>query len=65
MDLTPYLAFYNGERAHQGLDHRTPNFVYESGEGGGTIILNKYGSVTKLTILISSWQKCFWFSING
>ena len=43
--LTRYFAFYNGERPHQGLDYRTPDAVCESGEGGGAMIVDKYGSV--------------------
>jgi putative transposase len=43
--LTRYFAFYNGERPHQGLEYRTPNVVYESGKGGGAMIVDKYGSV--------------------
>lgn len=43
--LTRYFAFYNGERPHQGLNYRTPDAVYESGEGGGAMIVDKYGSV--------------------
>lgn len=47
--LTRYFAFYNGERPHQGLDYRTPDVVYESGEGGGAMIVNKYSSVPEQT----------------
>jgi len=43
--LTRYFAFYNGERPRQGLEYRTPNVVYESGKGGGVMIVDKYGSV--------------------
>ena len=46
--LTRYFTFYNGERPHQGLNYRTPDVVYESGEGGAMIV-DKYGSVPKLT----------------
>lgn len=44
-----YFAFYNGERPHQGLNYQTPDVVYQSGEGGGAMIVDKYGSVPKLT----------------
>jgi putative transposase len=30
---------------NQGLEYRTPNVVYESGKGGGAMIVDKYGSV--------------------
>jgi putative transposase len=47
--LTRYFAFYNGERPHQGLNYRTPDVVYESGEGGDAMIVDKYGSVPDTT----------------
>ena len=43
--LTRYFAFYNGERPHQALNYQTPDVVYESGEGGGAMIVDKYGSM--------------------
>lgn len=43
--LTRYFAFYNGERPHQGLSNKTPNVVYASGMGGGTMIVDKYGDL--------------------
>lgn len=46
--LTEYFVFYNGERPHQALNYRTPNAVYASGEGGGAMIIDKYGSVPAL-----------------
>lgn len=46
--LTRYFAFYNGERPHQALNYRTPDAVYESAEGGGAMIVDKYGSVSEL-----------------
>ena len=49
--LTRYFAFYNGERPHKGLNYRTPDAVYESGEGGGAMIVDKYGSVTALGLI--------------
>lgn len=42
--LTQYFTFYNGERSHQGLNYRTPDVVYETGECGGAMIVDKYGS---------------------
>ena len=44
--LTRYFAFYNEERPHQSLDYQTPDVVYASGEGGGAMIVDKYGSVS-------------------
>ena len=51
--LTRYFAFYNGERPHQSLNYQTPDVVYASGEGGGAMIVDKYGSAT-VTPLITS-----------
>ena len=45
--LTQYVSFYNTERPHQALSYKTPSVVYETGTGGGAIILNKYGSSDK------------------
>jgi putative transposase len=40
--LTKYFAFYNGERPHQALGNQTPDAVYQSGVGGGAVIVDKY-----------------------
>jgi len=44
LGLTEYFAFYNGKRPHQGLGNRTPDAVYESAEGGGAWIADRFGS---------------------
>ncbi len=41
--LSEYFTFYNGERPHQSLSNQTPNRVYESGQGGGAMIVDKFG----------------------
>ena len=41
--LTTYMDFYNGERLHQSLDYLTPNVMFNSGAGEGTIIVDKFG----------------------
>ena len=51
--LTRYFAFYNEERPHQALNYQTPDVVYASGEGGGAMIVDKYGSAA-VTPLITS-----------
>ena len=51
--LTRYFAFYNGERPHQSLNYQTPDVVYASGEGGGAMIVDKYGSAA-VTPLVTS-----------
>jgi len=41
--LAQYFAFYNEERPHQALGYQTPGEVYRSGQGGGAMIVDKYG----------------------
>ena len=41
--LAKYFVFYNGERPHQSLGNRTPHEVYQTGAGGGAVIVDKYG----------------------
>ncbi len=48
--LAQYFAFYNGERPHQSLGYKTPASVYQSGVGGGALIVDKYGSA-EVTVL--------------
>jgi len=43
--LTKYFVFYNGERPHQALGDKTPDEVYLTAQGGGAIILDKFGGV--------------------
>jgi putative transposase len=40
--LAKYFAFYNGERPHQSLKNQTPEVVYQSGLGGGAVIVDKF-----------------------
>lgn len=49
--LTRYFAFYNEERPHQSLNYLTPDVVYASGEGGGAMILDKYGSASVTAVV--------------
>lgn len=42
LGLSCYFAYYNEDRPHQALDNKTPNSVYESGTGGGAMIMDKY-----------------------
>jgi putative transposase len=41
--LTEYFFFYNGERPHQSLGQKTPEFVYRTAIGGGAVIVDKFG----------------------
>ena len=52
--LAKYFAFYNEERPHQGLGNETPNTVYETGAGGGAMIVDKYGKAADLPIALRS-----------
>ena len=40
--LSEYFTFYNSERPHQSLGQRTPDVVYQTGIGGGAMIVDKY-----------------------
>jgi putative transposase len=41
--LSEYFEFYNAERPHQALGNRTPNEVYLMAEGGGAMIVDRFG----------------------
>jgi putative transposase len=43
LGLTAYMSFYNEARQHQSLSYQTPNAVYQTGIGGGAIIIDKFG----------------------
>lgn len=45
VDMSKYIAFYNGERPHQGLKYQTSYAMYISGVGGGAVIVDKYPAV--------------------
>jgi putative transposase len=47
--LTGYFVFYNRERMHQSLNYSTPTKVYQTGNGGGVRIVDKFSEVEKLT----------------
>jgi len=49
LGLADYFAFYNGERPHQSLGNRTPLVVHESGQGGGAMIVDKFGAEARAT----------------
>ena len=51
--LTRYFTFYNEERPHQSLNYQTREVVYASGEGGGAMIVDKYGGASVTTVVIS------------
>jgi hypothetical protein len=42
MGLAEYFDFYNGERFHQALSYKTPDQVYQTGEGGGAKIADHF-----------------------
>jgi putative transposase len=41
--LMEYFMFYNDERPHQALANETPETVYRTQQGGGALIVDKYG----------------------
>ena len=40
--LAEYFVFYNDERPHQSLRNRTPAEVYDTANGGGARIVDKF-----------------------
>jgi len=46
LGLTEYFAFYNGERYHQALGYKTPDQIYQTAEGGGAMIVDKFNERT-------------------
>ena len=49
LGLADYFAFYNGERPHQSLGDKTPNVVYQTGVGGGALIVDKFPAAVEGT----------------
>jgi hypothetical protein len=47
LGLTTYFEFYNGERPHQALGYDTPDRVYATGQGGGALIVDKFGETAE------------------
>ena len=45
--LKEYFFLYNGERPHQSLGNRTPDVVYQTGIGGGALIVDKFPHAEK------------------
>lgn len=48
LGLMAYFMFYNDERPHQALANETPETVYRTRQGGGALIVDKYGPVAIL-----------------
>jgi putative transposase len=48
--LAQYFAFYNGERSNQSLGYKTPAEVYRSGNGGGALIVDRYGDTGAVAV---------------
>lgn len=57
--LTKYFAFYNGERPHQALKNQTPDVVHQRAEGGGAMIVDKYGGAQAFPIALRSTGTAF------
>ena len=57
--LRKYFAFYNGERPHQALRNLTPDVVHQHAEGGGAMIVDKYGGAQGLPVALRSTGTAF------
>lgn len=59
LGLTEYFAFYNNERPHQALANETPATVYRTRQGGGALIVDKFGPrVISPGESVGSGQRC-------
>lgn len=58
LGLTEYFAFYNEARPHQSLDNQTPARVYQTGKGGGAMIVDKYSIRPKAADSEKTGQRC-------
>nr|VFJ64717.1 MAG: putative transposase [Candidatus Kentron sp. FM] len=56
LGLTEYFSFYNQERPHQCLAYRTPDQVYMSAQGGGAVIVDRFGT-EQLSATTSTGQR--------
>ena len=54
--LAKYFAFYNGERGHQSLGYKTPKLVYQTGVGGGAVIVDKFSRVEDTSVPLRSTE---------
>ncbi len=59
MGLTEYFAFYNGERYHQALGYKTPDQIYQTAEGGGAMIVDKFNALTEAWVSELERQRKF------
>jgi putative transposase len=51
LGLTHYFLFYNEERLHQSLGYTTPDVVYQTGTGGGAMIVDKFNELTETGVI--------------
>jgi putative transposase len=51
LGLTHYFLFYNEERQHQALGYTTPDIVYQTGTGGGAMIVDKFNEPTETGVI--------------
>jgi putative transposase len=47
LGLTHYFLFYNEERRHQSLGYTMPDVVYQTGIGGGAMIVDKFNELVE------------------
>jgi putative transposase len=51
LGLTHYFLFYNEERRHQAFGYTTPDVVYQTGTGGGAMIVDKFNEPTETGVI--------------
>ena len=51
LGLTHYFLFYNEERMHQSLGNTTSDVVYQTGMGGGAMIVDKFNGLTETGVI--------------
>jgi len=56
--LTDYFQFYNARRPHQSLGDRTPDEVYQSGQGGGASVPDHFGARKATPETEQTGQRC-------
>lgn len=57
--LRQYFTFYNGKRPHQALQNLTPDVLHQRAQGGGAMIVDKYGAAQGFPIALWSAATAF------
>jgi len=56
--LAQYFSFHNEKRPRQSLGYQTPDAAYAGGEGGGAMIVDKFGGAGDSS-RAQPGQRCF------